>query len=100
MRCKRCGYRLEHLAVNRCPECGIGFDPDDVSLLVLPPRHPRVVTSLIVLAPVFFLLGFLIAVIAIVIAGFPINFIWPIACGLLAAGLSIPVIAHAAAHRR
>src|SRR5258708_9755694 len=27
--CIGCGYRLIHLTVNRCPECGRAFDPDD-----------------------------------------------------------------------
>ena len=28
-RCKGCGYALEHLAADRCPECGRPFDPGD-----------------------------------------------------------------------
>jgi heme A synthase len=27
--CRRCGYELRGLATPRCPECGIGFNPDD-----------------------------------------------------------------------
>jgi hypothetical protein len=29
MYCRHCGYILDHLAENRCPECGRHFDPDD-----------------------------------------------------------------------
>jgi len=29
--CNHCGYSLRHLTVNRCPECGQEFDPDDPS---------------------------------------------------------------------
>jgi len=29
MRCRNCGYILEHLPENRCPECGRPFDPHD-----------------------------------------------------------------------
>ncbi|MGD8453870.1 MAG: hypothetical protein PVJ57_18805 [Phycisphaerae bacterium] len=28
-RCLGCGYILDHLPENRCPECGRAFDPDD-----------------------------------------------------------------------
>lgn len=28
--CLGCGYNLDHLPENRCPECGRLFDPDDV----------------------------------------------------------------------
>lgn len=29
--CLGCGYILDYLLENRCPECGLCFDPDDVS---------------------------------------------------------------------
>jgi hypothetical protein len=29
MWCKNCGYALDGLSENRCPECGRGFDPND-----------------------------------------------------------------------
>lgn len=29
--CQSCGYSLQGLAENRCPECGRGFDPRDIS---------------------------------------------------------------------
>ncbi len=28
-RCLECGYIVEGLSINRCPECGTGFDPTD-----------------------------------------------------------------------
>jgi hypothetical protein len=29
MRCRSCGYVLDQLTSNQCPECGEAFDPDD-----------------------------------------------------------------------
>lgn len=29
-RCLQCGYRLDHLTENRCPECGQPFDPGNL----------------------------------------------------------------------
>ena len=28
MYCRQCGYRLVGLSENRCPECGVAFDPE------------------------------------------------------------------------
>ena len=28
IRCKLCTYRIDKLELNRCPECGAGFDPE------------------------------------------------------------------------
>lgn len=100
LRCKHCGYRLDRLPEHRCPECGGGFNPADTSLLVLSNRHPRVIVSVVVLAPVFFLLGLLIAMVVMFLAGLPVSLLWPGAIGLLAAVASIPVIVHAATHRK
>ena len=30
-RCLRCGYIIENLHTDRCPECGKAFDPNDAS---------------------------------------------------------------------
>src|SRR5262249_36893877 len=33
--CRRCRYSLQKLPTNRCPECGLTFDPDDVETMRL-----------------------------------------------------------------
>lgn len=38
--CLGCGYRLDHLTTNACPECGRAFDPVDPR--TFGPRHPEV----------------------------------------------------------
>jgi hypothetical protein len=35
-RCRQCGYSLRGLTVNRCPECGVGFEPSDPGTMVFP----------------------------------------------------------------
>jgi hypothetical protein len=34
--CRGCRYSLQKLPANRCPECGLPFDPDDVETMHLP----------------------------------------------------------------
>jgi len=41
MRCKRCGYELQGLRDDRCPECGRSFDPDDSSSYLVKPVSGR-----------------------------------------------------------
>jgi hypothetical protein len=41
MRCLGCGYDLRGLPENRCPECGLPFDPADPSTYLLSPDSGR-----------------------------------------------------------
>lgn len=34
MFCRKCGYALHGLSKNRCPECGLPFDPADPTSFV------------------------------------------------------------------
>src|SRR5256885_7553264 len=40
-RCRNCGYVLENLPANRCPECGTTFDFDDPETYTLKPPFVR-----------------------------------------------------------
>ncbi len=43
MFCHSCGYRLDHLESDRCPECGRVFEPADPTSYTLDPRSwPRI----------------------------------------------------------
>ena len=48
MHCKSCEYPLEYLTVNRCPECGREFDPDN-PWTYGPEVHPPVKPSALLL---------------------------------------------------
>ena len=43
--CKKCGYDLQGLPENRCPECGTAFDPAEreriIARIASPPPKPR-----------------------------------------------------------
>ncbi|HVP12737.1 MAG TPA: hypothetical protein VMV94_16300 [Phycisphaerae bacterium] len=43
--CKKCGYDLQGLTENRCPECGTAFDPAERERIMArvdpPPPNPR-----------------------------------------------------------
>lgn len=57
MSCLECGYTLDFLSRNRCPECGRGFDPDDPTTFRRPVHRPSaIIITVAYLLP--FILGF------------------------------------------
>jgi hypothetical protein len=62
-RCLDCGYILEGLPENRCPECGRAFDPDDPRTVAPPPESGRFLLLGAVIGAALVLGAFLIAVV-------------------------------------
>ncbi len=49
LRCPACGYDLRGLSQTVCPECGNGFDPDELAIKLLAPAWGYFATIVIVL---------------------------------------------------
>jgi hypothetical protein len=47
--CAICGYNLQGLAENRCPECGVAFDPGDLTPLPKPITLGELLGQLLIL---------------------------------------------------
>src|SRR5436190_24191775 len=58
--CIGCGYQLTGLEEPRCPECGMGFNPDDPSTYSRPVRRMTLIELLVVISIIALLIGILL----------------------------------------